>query len=106
MEIGLFQLENLATTPSQYVFFDLRDERTPIHPEIDRVLIRSELSKPANVLPRLRELSVPPSIPVVLMSEDGVVALQLFATLEREGFEQVYVVDGGILGLLTELERD
>lgn len=99
----MFQLENLTLTFMPFVFFDLRAERTAVHPEIDPLLARAEGVAPARVLERLGELGVPKNIPVVLVSEDGRSATQLYAPLERAGFAQVYVVEGGVRGLVAEV---
>ena len=102
----MFQLENLALTPMQFALLDLRRERTSIHPDLDLMMSRSQAVSAADALKRLRELDVPPSIPVVLLSEDGTAARDLFPVLEREGFQQVYVVADGERGLRRELAEE
>lgn len=99
MQIGLFQVENLAGAPAMYVFFDLRRERTST--AVDHLLRRAVPANEVQVEAQLA--SLPKSAPVLLIDENGKTAVAFGRRLEAAGFEQVYVVAGGVEGLLAEL---
>lgn len=98
MELGLFQVENLAGAPALYLFFDIRSRREPS--AVDSLLRRAVVASPAEVEAQLK--AVPKSAPVLLLDEDGRTSREFARRLEGQGFEQVYVVAGGVEGLLAE----
>lgn len=99
MQIGLFQVENLAGAPAMYVFFDLRRERAPS--AVDHLLKRAVPADEAQAEKQLALL--PKSAPILLLDENGKTAVEFARRLEESGYEQVYVVAGGVEGLLAEL---
>ena len=103
MEIGLFQLESLFLTPSRHVFLDLRPQRTGVHPDIDKLLASATHVLPEEVEKHLESGAVAKDFPVLLVSEDGTVASTVAHKLESAGYSNVYIVAGGVTGLLSEL---
>ncbi len=103
MEIGLFQLENLILTRSQFVFFDLRSNPGDPHAQLTTVYKSAERLKPEAVDDSLRSKNVPTSAPVVLLCENGKASREVADRLEKAGYQNVYVVKRGEEGLLSEL---
>lgn len=106
MELGLFQLENLFLNPSRFLFFDLRaesDQQSPVANEVGGLLKKAERIVSENVEEQLRSRKIPVEFPVVLVCADGRSSARLADQLERAGFTNVYVVAGGVAGLLAEL---
>lgn len=104
MEIGLFQLENLILTRTGFTFLDLRKAPAPhASPDLQAILDKAVRVPGAAAAEHLRERRIPPSAPVVLLCEDGQVSGQVARGLESAGYQNVYVVVRGELGLLTEL---
>lgn len=103
MEIGLFQLENLVHSRAQFLFLDVRETRPQVPPNLEQLLssaIKVEVKEVANYLQK----NLPnPQAPVILLSEDGKSAANLSSTLESAGYGNVYVIEGGVEGLLSEL---
>lgn len=104
MEIGFFQLENLIITNSRFTFLDLRaSSGQPPHPSLAPLLARAVAVSPANVNSYLRDNKVDKNSPVVLLCEDGRASQKARESLETLGFLNVYVVERGVEGLLSEL---
>lgn len=103
MEIGLFQLENLATTPARFRLLDLRLQMEAVDPLIDRVLKLGIPVAAADVVKLVRGENLPPEIPLVLICETGERSREAAVALEGAGYQQIYVVGGGVAGLLSEL---
>lgn len=106
MEIGLFQLENLSLTPARFVFLDLRavaSAPVPASPHIDKLLSKATAVSSDLVEDHLRQVNPDGGTPVLLVCEDGKTSQALAERLERAGFANVYVVAGGVRGLLSEV---
>ena len=106
MEIGLFQLENLLISRSPFLFLDLRSvtelESASLPAELQNVVAGAVRIGPAEVLGHLKGLNHDLDRPLVLLSQDGSVSEQVAAQLEAGGYRNVYVVAGGVVGLLSE----
>lgn len=103
MEIGLFQLENLSLTRTQFCLLDLREERSPINASIDALLSKAAPSTPGQIEEKLQALRIDKGFPVVLICADGKISEKTARKLESSGYENIYVVARGIDGLLSEL---
>lgn len=104
MQIGLFQLENLSLTPARFVFLDVRTQREPLPAPLARLLTKATPLAASEVETHLKTLNADAHTPIVLLDQDGVDTATLAQTLERKGFAQVYVVAGGVAGLLAEID--
>ena len=103
MEIGLFQLENLVLTRTQFVFLDLRTKASDPHAQLTAVYKQSERVQPEAAEEHLRTKNVAPTAPVVLLCENGKTSHKTASRLEKAGYLNVYVVKRGEAGLLSEL---
>lgn len=104
-EIGLFQLENLTISRSPFVFLDLRESRDEkLPPAIANCLQLAQPMNARDVKTHLEEqLKVPKEYPVLLVSQDGEVSQQTARDLEAAGFKNIYIIIGGVEGLVSEL---
>ncbi|NJL23931.1 MAG: hypothetical protein HC902_01240 [Calothrix sp. SM1_5_4] len=103
MEIGLFQLENFFSLRAA-LLLDLRSNPGgSVHPEIDRYLASAQPVIPDEVENRLKSQGVDLEFPILLICENGESSARVARVLEAAGFNNVYVVSGGIEGLLSEL---
>lgn len=102
MEIGLFQLENLFTTPSRYRLFDIRLERKSLGPGLDRLIANAAHVKPSELVHQIQVDKLPLDFPIILLCETGQESNALAEKLESNGFTNVYVIEGGVEGLLSE----
>lgn len=104
MEIGLFQLENLIISRMPFVLLDIRVERGGALPhEIERVVKLSQAVEAANIEKFLNDQGGAKDRPILLMCESGATSSKLAEKLESSGFTNVYIVAGGVEGLLSEL---
>ncbi len=103
MEIGLFQLENLFLSPSQFFFFDLRTEKRPIAPNLDQYLSRATAMEAPELAGHLKAQNTPLEYPILLLCQDGGTSAEIARELEAAGYTNIYVVTGGVTGLLSEL---
>lgn len=103
MEIGLFQLENLFLSPSRFLFFDLRTEKRPVAPSIDQYLSRATAIEPNELGAHLQAQNTPHEFPILLLCQDGGTSAEIARGLEAAGYTNIYVVTGGVAGLLSEL---
>ena len=105
MEIGLFQLENLFSSPNTFLFIDLRAGRplASVHLSIDRLLKKAQPIPVAQVKQFVGEQKIPHEKPIVLVCGEGKDSESVARDLIRAGFDQIYVVAGGVKGLESEV---
>jgi rhodanese-related sulfurtransferase len=103
MEIGLFQLENLFLSRTQFCFLDLRPMREPLEPSLDALLAKATPVAPEKVEEYLRAAGIAKSFPVVLVCDHGEVSTKLTRKLEAAGHDNIYIVARGAGGLASEL---
>lgn len=103
MEIQLFQLENLFASPNRFLFFDLRVQRSSLPEELDRIFVKAVPKSASDLLADLKAQNAPLEYPIVLVCDDGELSQRLARSLEESGYTNVYVIAGGVIGLLSEL---
>lgn len=103
MEIGLFQLESLMLNPNMFLLIDMRADRGPAGPPLDPLLSRARHVVPEQLQSYLVAEKIPRERPLVLLCGDGRVSQAAASALEAAGFDQVYIVAGGLSGLLSEI---
>src|SRR4051794_26992818 len=102
MEIGLFQLENLMHSNVQFCFLDISNSAVPDLPAtLNAILSRAVKIKAGQVATYLKDKSPSKEAPVILLSEDGRSAQALAATLESASYTNIYVIEGGVAGLVA-----
>jgi rhodanese-related sulfurtransferase len=102
-ELGLFQLENLARTPTRFAFYDLRARRGDEPAALKALLQKATAATEETVVAQLSKDAVEKDSPVVLICEDGKTSAQVARRLTTAGFANVYIVAGGVTALLSEL---
>jgi rhodanese-related sulfurtransferase len=101
--IGLYQLENLLIARPTFHFLDVRlQPRAVSAPRIQNILAQAAVVTSTQVLTYLRNLESRVDDPIVLLCEDGRLSHTIAMQLEEAGFRQVYIVEGGLDGLLRE----
>ena len=103
--IGLFQLENLVLSRSPFIFLDLRTpgEESALPVPLNNYLKVATPIKAHEVQQHLQKIAADKIKPVLLLSEDEVIASAVARDLEAAGYTNVYIVAGGVAGLLSEL---
>ena len=104
MDIGLFQLENLLYTHTRFCFLDLREAVAAVENAALKPLIaRAERVPAEKVEGHLNETQIAKEAPIVLLCENGRSSAAVSQRLEKSGYKNVYVVEGGVEALLLEL---
>lgn len=104
MEIGLFQIENLVLTQTRFCLIDLRTlEPAADNPQLSRILAAAIKLNAKNVQDYLLQHKMAKDEPIILMCENGLASQALAVKLESSGYKNIYVVERGIEGLLSEL---
>lgn len=103
LEIGLFQLENLILMKSPFLFFNLavgdyqiQDQKLLSYVQTASVMHKDRLST------HLKDQNVDQQYPIILLCEDGSSSLMASKELDGLGYSNVYVVEGGLAGLIAE----
>lgn len=105
IEIGYFQLENLQLNNLPFIFLDLRLETSTVHDEPLKTLLASAVPlKVSEVQGYLAEKGSEKTLPIVLMCEDGIRAKQSAEELERKGYINVHIIEGGFKALGEEAQ--
>lgn len=101
--IGLYQLENLLIARPTFRFLDVRlQPRSVSIPRIESILAHATVVAGSQALSHLRNTDCRADDPIVLLCEDGRLSHSVGTELESAGFRQIYVVEGGLDGLLHE----
>ena len=103
MEIGLFQLENLIHSHIRFVLLDLRKRTEPFPGALEAILVRCVRPGVKSVEEFLAVERAAKDAPVILFCENGRTSSEEAAKLESAGYQNVYVIEGGVEGLLSEL---
>ena len=103
MEIGLFQLENLTLMPTRFLYLDLRVDDQDLPPNLLTILKSAQRLNPELLDSHLTQMKADQNTPMVLVCETGDCSRQMAQRLVKNGYQQVYVVSGGVRGLLAEL---
>lgn len=100
--IGFFQLESLILARSPFLFFNLgAGEESHWPAVVARYVKTAERVRPEDVKRRLS--GEDKSRPVVLISQNENPSTLVARELDAAGFTNVYIIAGGVEGLVSEL---
>jgi rhodanese-related sulfurtransferase len=101
--IGFYQLENLIIARPSFRFLDVRVCPQAVSMQrVQSILNQSTVVNQNEVLNYLERTQVQKTDPIVLMCEDGRLSCGIADTLDAAGFEQLYVVEGGVDSLMRD----
>jgi len=101
--IGLYQLENLLIARPSFRFLDVRlQPRSVSIPRVQTILSHAKVVTSFQALNHLKSTDCNADDPIVLLCEDSRLSHSVGMELESAGFRQIYVVEGGLDGLLGE----
>lgn len=102
ISIGLFQLKNLMNQDVPFLFYDIRLEKESFPVELEAVLNRSSWTAQEELVDLVQAQANSKDDAIVILCEKGDRSQKIGLELERLGFINVYVVEGGISGLKEE----
>ena len=98
--IGRFQLSNLISQQLSFVFFDFRKKVEKVE-SLQGLISRAECVSDHQVAAILESRSIDKSMPIVLLCENGRRSSKLAKQLEKQQYQNVYVIARGFKGLFS-----
>lgn len=105
-KLGFYQLDNLISNRVPFLFFNMSESIlswytsvSKMHLETYQILTTSDC-----IIAIITEKKAPKDYAIVLLCNDGLVSLKVNTDLEKLGYTNVYVIDGGYQQLVTERE--
>lgn len=106
-QIGFFQLANLARNKVPFSLFAIDLSMTgDLLSELQQIISKAHPVSRGQILERLKDLQIQSNHPIVLLCGNGDTSVAVAATLEVNGFINVYCVRGGWRELLKESESE
>lgn len=103
-KINFFQLDNLINNRVPFVFYNLSNSISDWYTSVNKMHVQNyeKMVQESEVISDIQNSKVPKEYAIVLLCPDGRVSMKLYAELEKKGFTNVYVVDGGYQQIVTE----
>lgn len=103
-KIGFFQLDNLVKNRIPFHLLNMAADLSSWYISVYKDhLVKNQMLVPPNELLQLvavKELAFDAAI--ILLCNDGAASLEVYQELEKKGYTNVYVVDGGHQQMMTE----
>lgn len=103
-KIGFFQLDNLIQGRVPFLFINLGPDIFSWYASLSRQHLEKSLFATIEdqILPNLLAQNIAEHTAIVLLCTDGVRSSKISIDLEKKGYTNVYVIDGGYQQLMTE----
>ena len=105
-KLGFYQLDNLINNRVPFLFFNMSESILGWYSSVNKMHLESYeiLTTESEIIALLTEKKAPKDYAIVLLCPDGRISLKLNTELEKLGYTNVYVIDGGYAQLVTERE--
>ncbi len=106
-KIGFFQLDNLIQGRVPFLFINLGPEIMTWYASLSRQHLEKSLfaTTEDQIIPNLTAQSIADHTAIVLLCLDGARSSKIAIDLEKRGYTNVYVIDGGHQQLVTERQQ-
>jgi rhodanese-related sulfurtransferase len=103
-KINFFQLDNLINNRVPFMFYNMSTSIADWYNSVNKMHVQNyeKMVQEKDVIADLQNSNAPKEYAVVLLCPDGRTSMKLYAELNKMGFTNVYVVDGGYQQLMTE----
>jgi rhodanese-related sulfurtransferase len=103
-KISFFQLDNLINNRVPFLFLNMSQSVVPWYTSVSRMHIESYeiMTTEADLCTALESKKAPKDYAIVLLCQDGQSSLKAYSQLEKLGYTNVYVIDGGYQQMVTE----
>jgi rhodanese-related sulfurtransferase len=103
-KIGFFQLDNLIQNRVPFILLNLGPSLVPLYTSIYKMHVQNHeiLTDEVQTLKALEEMKAPRDAALVVICENGEKSSRLLMDLEKKGYSNVYLMDGGYQQLMTE----
>ncbi len=105
-KIGFFQLDNLINNRVPFLFFNMSESISGWYTSVSKMHLDTYqmLTTEAEITNLLSEKKAPKDHAIVLLCKDGRDSVKICSQLEKSGYTNVYVIDGGYQQIVTERE--
>lgn len=102
--IGFYQFNNLVDNKVPFFMINLGSDLSNWYESIYRAHIQANqvCATAENAALLLVEKEIPLDFAIVVVCQDGIESLKLVEVLEKKGYTNVYLIDGGIQQMMTD----
>lgn len=106
-KIGFFQFDNLVQNRVPFILLNLGTSLASLYFSIYKIHITNHeiLTDETQALQTLEEMKVPLDAALILICDDGMKSSKVLDQLEKKGFSNVYLMNGGYQQLMTERSK-
>lgn len=106
-KIGFFQFDNLVQNRVPFILLNLGTSLAPLFISIYKMHVENhEILTDETLAPKaLEDMKAPLDAALVLICDDGIKSSRLLEQLEKKGYSNVYLLDGGYQQLMTERSK-
>ena len=103
-KIGFFQLDNLVKNRVPFHLLNMGTDISSWFISIykDHFLKNQILVQPDELMQTLESKKLASDAAIILLCNEGSTSLEIYRELEKKGYTNVYVVDGGYQQMMTE----
>lgn len=103
-KIGFYQFDNLVQGRIPFLFLNLAQDVSGWYTSIYKMHIEAwqVLLKEDQIMAELIERKIPLEFAIVLLCPDGKQSERLARDLEKKGYTNVYLIDGGYQQMVTD----
>lgn len=103
-KIGYYQLNNLIENRVPFLFFNYGTDLTPWYQSIQKLHVEAwqVMLTESQTQSELDSRKIPKDFAILLLCQDGKQSARIAADLEKKGYTNVYLIDGGYQQMVTD----
>lgn len=103
-KIGYYQLNNLIENRVPFMFFNFGTDITPWYSSIQKMHVEAwqVMTTESQLQQELDDRKIPKDFALLLLCPDGKQSERIANSLEKKGYTNVYLIDGGYQQMVTD----
>ncbi len=103
-KIGYYQLNNLIENRVPFMFFNFGTDIAPWYSSIQKMHVEAWqiMTTESQLQQELDERKIPKDFALLLLCPDGKQSERIANSLEKKGYTNVYLIDGGYQQMVTD----
>lgn len=103
-KIGYYQLNNLIENRVPFMFFNFGTDIAPWYSSIQKMHVEAWqiMTTESQLQQELDDRKIPKDFALLLLCPDGVQSERIANSLEKKGYTNVYLIDGGYQQMVTD----
>jgi len=103
-KIGYYQLNNLIENRVPFMFFNFGTDVAPWYTSIQKMHVEAWqiMTTESQLQQELDDRKIPKDFAVLLLCPDGKQSERIANSLEKKGYTNVYLIDGGYQQMVTD----